>query len=224
MLFELQGLRVRNDYRQSECTRPLALDIASLRVVCRDRVFVLADNYNGKGPLGDALFVLVNWHQTEAVDLGRPNLDGRTQEIHVDHLLRGSHATCRKQEGSTDEDIAALRAIGTAPHGSFVLNYADDPCRAREVIDIAYEYDLTLLIGSDPDRLPGALGHFLAKRNGRILWLDRGVVFWDGTVDAFCAQIEALLRRYIAHQQATGYCGAGKNFPLAIQSAIRGTP
>jgi hypothetical protein len=128
-------------------------------------------------------------------------------------------ATIRRQ-GGEPENVRQLATLD-ASEATRTLVYADDPKLGAEIIEVAWERNLTLMIGSDPDRLADTLGQFVERVGGRILWLENGRVFWDGMAREFCSSAEMLWRDYQRRQQETGYCTVGKDFIGSIRAAIR---
>ncbi|MFI5399137.1 MAG: hypothetical protein ACHQ9S_26705 [Candidatus Binatia bacterium] len=151
---------------------------------------------------------------TAGTNLEFANREGQTQPIRVARLFRAVGTSGRKQGGTTEAEIAALRRVAAGPDPSSVLNYADDPCRGTEVINIAFQENLTLMISNDPDRLAKSLGSFLEKSSGRVLWLCEGTVFWSGLSDEFVHHATPLMQQYKRLRPA-----ASEQFLAAIRQA-----
>jgi energy-coupling factor transporter ATP-binding protein EcfA2 len=217
-LVEVADLKMDNDRRRADCIRPLALNIGHLRVDLGDRIFILADNGNGKSALADALTAILQSKDAQGTNLKFSAFD-RAQPIRVGRLTRAPEATIRRQ-GGEPEDVRTLATLDTS-EATRTLVYADDPKLGAEIIDVAWERNLTLMVGSDPDRLAHTLGRFVEKVGGRIVWLEKGRVFWDGAAGEFCSSAETLWLGYQRRQQETGHCTVGKDFIGSIRAAIR---
>lgn len=217
IVLDASGITLANDERRQECKRDLALEVSKLQIFSGDRIFVLADNGNGKSALTDAVVAMFSFGPTPGEDLELPNFEGREQRFRIATLFRSPRWTALRQGGEA-HDIVALRNREDAEATLFL---ADDPKLAGDLIDVAVEKHLTLMTGSDPERLETALEHFLGAQSGRILWLEKGRRFYDGTAAEFPLRLEALWEQYTACQTQTGYCGVGKDFIGPVRRAVQ---
>jgi energy-coupling factor transporter ATP-binding protein EcfA2 len=187
-LLKIEGLRVKNDGLRT--AREWALSIDSLCVCSGDAIFVLGARGSGKSGLRVALKTIVESRVGDDSELSLQQSDEKPP-VSVSRLNMRPVIRFHSQGGDPD----------TLPDaGEEVLVFCDDPMypagtstpTGSQIIDIALERGLTLMIGADPDRLQQTLSHFLNRETGRILWLHEGRTYFDGSISQFGQRRRAL--------------------------------
>lgn len=171
--------------------RQLALNIDRLEIRPSDCILVLANRYQGKSALRAALRAICCQPLTEGNNLDLPQHERSKPLVHVDSLLRRADVCFHEKDGDPD----SLQAIKN--HSTII--YCDDPLfphtqnsSSREMLGTVRRRALTMMIASDPDRLQGILEDLLTHQTSRILWLQHGQIFWEGSVREFPHSIDTL--------------------------------
>ena len=204
-IVELCGVRLKNASQKAR--RWLALDLDYFRIDRAEVVFVLGMRGAGKSVLHDVIESIFNWDNLEGENVTIPQRKSDKPAIHINELWRAAGVQFRSQTGKK-EDVPAVD--GT------VLLYCDDPTNEScptgpGIIDLVLERKHAMLIGTDPDRVEVTLHHFLQRDAGRILWLDKGTIYFDGNSEEFWDE----KRRLCESLQPAG-TDSDKQFLLAV--------
>lgn len=195
-IIELRDVRLPNGGKKTE--REIALNLVHIRITHGEVVFVLGKRGAGKSPLHDVLQAVFHAKDTEGQDLVLPQSDVKKPDIMLGEFRRKPEVRLHSQSGKP-EDV---------PHAEEkVLIYCDDPIMrdpatnedyssAPAILDRVLERKLTMLIGTDPDRLQVALSHFLIGGMGSILWLCEGEIVFSGSIAEFLKERAALFDRF----------------------------